>query len=101
MSKISNDDLRGAFKGYCDAVARAGYDVTNYRLQMGDSANTYRALDGGGGTIGTGSYGYLGDTKREAYRALYCMAELLNDMAYKSRRAQIAGCCDAYPSCGH
>lgn len=90
-NRITNEELRGAFKGYCDAVARAGYDTTDYRLHLGDASNAYRATVGGDGTIGTGSYGYLGDTKREAYLTLSKMADLLNDIAYKSRRARTAG----------
>jgi len=81
---ISISDVRAMFVRYCNAVERAGFDSSNYRLQFGDSANSYRVLDNGSGTIGTGSYGYLGDSKREAYRALSLMSEVLEDVRYKA-----------------
>jgi hypothetical protein len=87
-NRISLDELSGMFSRYCDAVARAGYDVTNYRLQLGDEANSYRAMDNGSGTLGTGSYGYLGDTRREAYRALLLMAQTLEDIRYNTNKLE-------------
>ena len=53
MSRKSLDDVRGAYKSYCDALDRHGYDVSEYRLQLGDASNSYRSLIGGGGTPGT------------------------------------------------
>lgn len=81
ISKVSISDVRGMFARYCRAVERAGVDVSSYYLREGDSVLPWRAECGGSGTIGTGSYGYLGDTRREAYRALYVMAQTLEDMA--------------------
>jgi hypothetical protein len=75
---------------YCAALSRAGYDVSEYRLYTGDASNSWRSLIGGTGTPGTGSYGYLGDTKRDAYRALFVMAQLLEDIDYDKQRAEYA-----------
>ena len=83
MSRKSLDDVRGAYKSYCDALDRHGYDVSEYRLQLGDASNSYRSLIGGAGTPGTGSYGHIGDTSGEAYRSLIVMSQLLDDLRYK------------------
>jgi hypothetical protein len=86
-NKITFAELSGMFARYCTAVQMSGIDSSNYRLRMGDEAHTYSALDDGAGTIGTGSYGYLGDTKREAYRALLVMAQALEDVRENNRKA--------------
>jgi hypothetical protein len=75
---------------YCAALSRAGYDVSEYRLYAGDRDHAWRSMIGGTGTPGTGSYGYLGDTKATAYRSLYVMAQILEDIDYDKQRAEYA-----------
>lgn len=85
-NSVSASDVRGMFARYVKACERAGVDVSTYRLREGDSANAWRvertvnALGGVSGTIGTGSYGFLGNTRKEAYKALWFMACAIEDV---------------------
>lgn len=90
----SLDDVRGMFTRYVCAVNRAGIDASGYRLRVGDSVNAWRVFDTANGSqapaLGVGGYGYIGDNRREAYRALFVMASVLEDLRYMAEREERA-----------
>lgn len=94
MTRTTKADVRGMFAAYCAAVEKTGVDVSAYRLREGDSDHAWLVLDEARGSqtggVGFGVYGYAGENTREAYRALYVAASLLQDLHYRARREELA-----------
>ena len=84
MTKITVQDINGAWKRYVTALQKHGLDVSSYVLQNGTAATSWRAHvigDNGGASAGAGG-DFLGDTRAEAYRALINRAQVLEDLQH-------------------
>lgn len=84
MARITVQDINGAWKRYVTALEKHGVEVSQYRLQNGTAATSWRAHvigEHGGASAGLGG-DFLGDTRAEAYRALINRAQTLEDLQH-------------------
>lgn len=84
MSKITVQDINGAWKRYVTALQKHGVDVSTYAMQTGTGVTSWRAHvigEHGGASAGAGG-DFLGDTRAEAYRSLINRAQVLEDLQH-------------------